>query len=168
MTGRDSGEADVVFGAGVQRGWEASVREHGFGDGSGGRWRRQTGSGVVVYGFDAGEDYAERMMTIPLQQLAAGRKTMLIGGVDGDKGVPFPAAIAVVGRCVAAERAAGGGESVGRCAADGCETGQVRSGSICRRAMRCLRLIRWRWRCRRTGRGRLWRCGMRARWWSWT
>jgi DNA-binding beta-propeller fold protein YncE len=60
-----------------------------------------TGSGVLVYGFSSdangGKITRERMMKIPLQQLAAGRKTMLIGGKDGDKGVPFPAAIAVVG-----------------------------------------------------------------------
>src|ERR1700730_4184678 len=58
-----------------------------------------TGSGVVVYGFNSadGKITRERMMKIPLQQLAAGRKTMLIGGKEGDKGMPFPAAIAVVG-----------------------------------------------------------------------
>src|SRR6266702_6102141 len=56
-----------------------------------------TGSGVVVYGFDAGKIVRQRMMKIPLQQLAAGRKTLLIGGKEGDKGVPFPAAIAVLG-----------------------------------------------------------------------
>ncbi|MCU1318989.1 MAG: phosphoesterase [Edaphobacter sp.] len=60
-----------------------------------------TGSGVVVYGFSSdangGKITRERMMKIPLQQLAAGRKTMLIGGVEGNKGLPFPAAIAVVG-----------------------------------------------------------------------
>jgi DNA-binding beta-propeller fold protein YncE len=56
-----------------------------------------TGSGVVVYGFDGGKIVRQRMMKIPLQQLAAGRKTMLIGGKEGDKGVPFPAAIAVIG-----------------------------------------------------------------------
>jgi DNA-binding beta-propeller fold protein YncE len=56
-----------------------------------------TGSGVVVYGFDGGKIVRQRMMKIPLQQLAAGRKTMLIGGKEGDKGLPFPAAIAVVG-----------------------------------------------------------------------
>src|SRR5882757_4847575 len=55
-----------------------------------------TGSGVVVYGFDGGKIVKQRMIKIPLQQLAAGRKTMLIGGKEGDKGVPFPAAIAVV------------------------------------------------------------------------
>jgi DNA-binding beta-propeller fold protein YncE len=56
-----------------------------------------TGSGVVVYGFNLGKIVRERMMKIPLQQLAVGRKTMLVGGKEGDKGVPFPAAIAVVG-----------------------------------------------------------------------
>src|ERR1700722_17902218 len=55
-----------------------------------------TGSGVVVYRFIEGKISRERMMKIPLQQLAAGRKTMLIGGKEGDKGVPFPAAIAVL------------------------------------------------------------------------
>ena len=61
-----------------------------------------TGSGVLVYGFsaDSGKIVRERMIKIPLQQLAAGRKTMLIdektGDKAGDKGVPFPAAIAVL------------------------------------------------------------------------
>src|SRR5437868_1061399 len=35
-----------------------------------------TGSGVVVYGFDAGKIVKQRMMKIPLQQFAAGRKTL--------------------------------------------------------------------------------------------
>jgi DNA-binding beta-propeller fold protein YncE len=60
-----------------------------------------TGSGVVVYGFSSdsngGKVVRQRMMKIPLQQLAAGRKTLLVGGKEGDKGVPFPAAIAVLG-----------------------------------------------------------------------
>jgi DNA-binding beta-propeller fold protein YncE len=59
--------------------------------------RGDTGSGVVVYGFNGGRISRERMLKIPLQQLAGGRRTMLIGGKGGDKGVPFPAAIAVVG-----------------------------------------------------------------------
>jgi YVTN family beta-propeller protein len=57
----------------------------------------KTGNGVVVYSFAAGKVEPERMIPLPLQQLAPGRKTKLVGGVDGDKGVPFPAAIAVVG-----------------------------------------------------------------------
>src|SRR5438270_931980 len=55
-----------------------------------------TGSGVVVYGFDAGKIIKQRMLKIPLQQLAAGRRTLLSGGKEEDKGVPFPAAIAVL------------------------------------------------------------------------
>ncbi len=58
--------------------------------------KSKAGSGVVVYGFADGKIARERMISIPLQQLAAGRKTKLIGQVDGDKGVPFPAAIAVI------------------------------------------------------------------------
>jgi DNA-binding beta-propeller fold protein YncE len=57
----------------------------------------KTGSGVVVYRFTAGKIARERMIPLPLQQLAPGRKTREIGAADGDKGVPFPAAIAVVG-----------------------------------------------------------------------
>ena len=55
-----------------------------------------TGNGVVVYGFNEGKIAPERFIPLPLQQLAPGKKTKLLGGVDGDKGVPFPAAIAVV------------------------------------------------------------------------
>jgi DNA-binding beta-propeller fold protein YncE len=57
----------------------------------------KTGSGVVVYSFSAGKIAPERFINLPLQQLAQGRKTNLIGEVEGDKGVPFPAAIAVIG-----------------------------------------------------------------------
>ena len=59
-----------------------------------------TGNGIVVYQFSSdsggGKIARERIIKIPLQQLAPGRKTMLLGKVAGDKGVPFPAAIAVV------------------------------------------------------------------------
>ncbi len=57
---------------------------------------KKVGNGVVVYGFSEGKIVPERMIRIPMQQLAPGRKTKLVGGVDGDQGVPFPAAIAVV------------------------------------------------------------------------
>jgi DNA-binding beta-propeller fold protein YncE len=59
--------------------------------------KKATGSGVVVYRFKAGQIAAERFIPLPLQQLAPGRKTKLIGGVEGDKGIPFPADLAVVG-----------------------------------------------------------------------
>jgi len=57
----------------------------------------KTGSGVVVYSFAGGKITPERLIHLPLQQLAPGRKTRLLGEVEGDKGVPFPSAIAVVG-----------------------------------------------------------------------
>jgi DNA-binding beta-propeller fold protein YncE len=58
--------------------------------------KKATGNGVVVYSFTAGVIAKERFIPLPLQQLAPGRKTKEIGGVEGDKGVPFPAAIALV------------------------------------------------------------------------
>lgn len=56
-----------------------------------------TGSGVVVYRFHDGIIEPERILHLPLQQLAPGHTTRLIGDKDGDKGVPFPAAVAVIG-----------------------------------------------------------------------
>lgn len=58
--------------------------------------QKKMGSGVIVYGFHDGKIVREKMLNIPMQQLAPGRKTLLVGGVEGDKGVPFPAAIAVL------------------------------------------------------------------------
>ncbi len=55
-----------------------------------------TGNGVVVYRFSDGNIEPERLIHLPLQQLAPGRKTKLIGDAEGDKGVPFPAALAVI------------------------------------------------------------------------
>jgi len=63
-----------------------------------GNGKERTGSGVVVYGFAEGQIAPERFLALPLSQLAAGRKTKLMGGEEGDKGLPFPAAIAVVER----------------------------------------------------------------------
>jgi DNA-binding beta-propeller fold protein YncE len=59
--------------------------------------KEKTGSGIVVYSFTGGKIVPERLIPLPLEQLAPGRKTRLIGEREGDKGVPFPAAIAVVG-----------------------------------------------------------------------
>ncbi len=63
-----------------------------------------TGSGVVVYGFADGKITKERVLKIPLQPLAGGRRTLLKpgsnregeGGRPSDQGMPYPAAIAVV------------------------------------------------------------------------
>jgi DNA-binding beta-propeller fold protein YncE len=57
----------------------------------------KTGSGIVVYSFAAGKIAPQSFIHLPLSQLAPGRETRLIGEAQGDKGVPFPAAIAVIG-----------------------------------------------------------------------
>jgi len=62
-----------------------------------GKDAEDTGSGVLVYRFTDGKISPERILHLPLQTLAPGRSTKLLGGVQGNKGVPFPAAIAVVG-----------------------------------------------------------------------
>ena len=55
------------------------------------------GSGIAVYGFSEGKIVPERVISIPLQPLAGGRKTNLLEGSGGKLGLPFPAGIAVVG-----------------------------------------------------------------------
>jgi DNA-binding beta-propeller fold protein YncE len=55
------------------------------------------GSGIVVYRFSDGKVSPERMLHLSLEPLAPGRKTKLLGEAEGDKGLPFPAAIAVLG-----------------------------------------------------------------------
>jgi YVTN family beta-propeller protein len=55
-----------------------------------------TGSGIIVYGFADGKIEPERLIHLSIEQLQPGHKTKLIGGALGDKGIPFPAAIAVV------------------------------------------------------------------------
>jgi len=62
-----------------------------------GEGKDHTGSGIVVYSFTAGKIAPERFIHLPLQQLAAGRMTLLIGDTEGSQGVPFPADIAVAG-----------------------------------------------------------------------
>jgi DNA-binding beta-propeller fold protein YncE len=62
-----------------------------------GTGRNATGSGIVVYRFSEGKISPERFIKLPMQQLAPGRKTRLMGERDGDKGVPFPAALQIAG-----------------------------------------------------------------------
>jgi len=66
-----------------------------------GKDKDNTGSGILVYRFDDGKVEPERMLHLPLEPLAPGRKTKLLEGTEGDKGVPFPAAIVVVGTAAA-------------------------------------------------------------------
>jgi DNA-binding beta-propeller fold protein YncE len=59
--------------------------------------RPNTGNGVAVYSFDEGTIAPERIIPIPLQKLAGSRRTKLIKDADGTMGVPYPAAIAIIG-----------------------------------------------------------------------
>jgi DNA-binding beta-propeller fold protein YncE len=56
-----------------------------------------TGSGILVYSFREGKISPERLIPLPVVQLPQGRRTRLPWGSESDQGVPFPAAIAVLG-----------------------------------------------------------------------
>jgi DNA-binding beta-propeller fold protein YncE len=62
-----------------------------------GKGKDASGSGIAVYSFAEGKIAPERLIPLPLEQLAPGKKTKLIDNKDGDKGVPYPAAIVVAG-----------------------------------------------------------------------
>ena len=62
-----------------------------------GNGKDMTGNGILVYRFTAGKITPERMIPLPLQQLAPGKTTRLPGGMNSNKGIPYPAAIAVIG-----------------------------------------------------------------------
>jgi DNA-binding beta-propeller fold protein YncE len=56
------------------------------------------GNGIVVYGFANGVLKPKGFLKLPLVKLAAGRKTDLpVADSDGKMGIPYPAAIALVG-----------------------------------------------------------------------
>ncbi|MGA2908938.1 MAG: bifunctional YncE family protein/alkaline phosphatase family protein [Terracidiphilus sp.] len=56
------------------------------------------GSGIGVYTFFAGKIAPERLIHLPVAPLPPGRKTRLPEGIDNHEGVPYPAAIAVLGK----------------------------------------------------------------------
>ncbi len=59
--------------------------------------REAVGSGIAVYSFAGGRIAPERLIHLDPPQLAPGRKTRLPGGVEHTEGIPYPAAIAVLG-----------------------------------------------------------------------
>ena len=59
--------------------------------------KNAVGSGIAVYSFDQGVIAPERLISLPLDPLPEGRMTLLIGDKEGNKGVPYPAAISVIG-----------------------------------------------------------------------
>ncbi len=56
-----------------------------------------TGSGIAVYSFAGGQIVPERIIRLPMVQLPTRRKTRVPAGKDSDIGVPYPAAIVVLG-----------------------------------------------------------------------
>ncbi|HWE86372.1 MAG TPA: bifunctional YncE family protein/alkaline phosphatase family protein [Terracidiphilus sp.] len=62
-----------------------------------GERQNDTGNGIVVYSFRDGTIAPERFIHIPLQQLATGHLTKMLGAKQGSKAIPYPAAIALVG-----------------------------------------------------------------------
>ncbi|MGO8756646.1 MAG: SMP-30/gluconolactonase/LRE family protein [Terracidiphilus sp.] len=58
---------------------------------------KDVGSGIAVYGFAMGQIVPERLIPLPIEPLAKGRKTLLPEGRESGEGVPYPAAIAVLG-----------------------------------------------------------------------
>jgi DNA-binding beta-propeller fold protein YncE len=59
--------------------------------------KNSIGSGILVYSFVDGRIAPERVIPLPVRQLPPGRKTLLPDGKENDKGIPYPAAISVVG-----------------------------------------------------------------------
>ncbi|MGB6975610.1 MAG: bifunctional YncE family protein/alkaline phosphatase family protein [Terracidiphilus sp.] len=55
--------------------------------------KNDTGSGVLIDRFEQGAITPEGFLHLPLEPLAPGRETKLLNDEEGDKGVPFPAAI---------------------------------------------------------------------------
>ena len=64
-----------------------------------GNGKDATGSGIAVYSFNGGKIAPERFIHLPMVQLPPGHTTRLVGEgeTESDKGIPFPAAIAVIG-----------------------------------------------------------------------
>jgi DNA-binding beta-propeller fold protein YncE len=56
-----------------------------------------TGNAIVVYRFAEGKITPESLIPLPLQQLAPGKTTRLPSEASSNKGIPYPAAIAVLG-----------------------------------------------------------------------
>ena len=123
----------------------------------------------MVYRFADGKIEPERLHPSAAGATRAGHKTRLIGEKEGDKGVPFPAAIAVVGAAGAEKLLVADNLSDDVLlldAATGTDRASLRSGRE-----RCGAVdLSVRWQFRRTDGARLSRCGMRRRLWNsiWT
>jgi YVTN family beta-propeller protein len=61
-----------------------------------GNSKDEVGSGVAIYSFADGKITPERLIHLPMESLAPGRKTQLPEGKPSNMGVSYPAAIAVL------------------------------------------------------------------------
>ena len=161
-------QADALLGLGLQPRRQPHLREHGLADRPA---RQRQGQDRQrrwwCTASSAGKIAPERLIPLPLQQLAPGHKTKLIGEREGDKGVPFPAAIAVV--------AAGGREKL--LVAENLSDDVLLLDAATRRDRKTLRSLGERCRAvdlpcraavsRKMARAPLSRCGMRRRSSNW-
>ena len=112
-----------------------------------GQTGRDTGTGIQVYGFADGKITRDRVIKIAPQPLAPGRTTLLVGGGaagssfgdgsggrDHTKGMPYPAAIAVVGNGAGMSRAASSQVSEARPGAPSSEGGVGNGAGMSRAA----------------------------------
>ena len=61
-----------------------------------GKGKQSTGSGIAIYSFKDGKIAPARILPLPVVQLSGNRRTLLAGDKPGTRGVPYPAALAVV------------------------------------------------------------------------
>ncbi len=59
--------------------------------------KADAGSGIAVYSFAGGKIAPERLIHLPAAPLPQGRKTIEPAGAESNEGLPYPAAIAVLG-----------------------------------------------------------------------
>ena len=163
-------QSDALLRAGLQPRRKPSLRQHGLdspiplADGQEEEHRERRG-GLQLQRMARSRPSA--LFTLPLAAACAGPQDAgSIGDVEGDKGVPFPAAIAVVGPA-GRGKTAGRRQPLRRCsAARSRPPAESRSASISQRAMPCPRPIPSPSPSRRTASAPLSLCGTLRRLWN--
>ena len=143
-------QADALLRPGLQPRRAAHLRQHGFETDPAGNGKEATGSGVIVYSFVAGKIAPERL--IPAADAAA---------CAGAERRSWWAAWTAIRACRFRRRSRWWRKAARKscwwrrisptmCCCWTRRAAKSSSASIWRRAMRCRRRIRWRWRSRRT------------------
>ncbi len=126
---------------------------------------KKSGNGVVVYGFANGVLTPQGFLKLPMVKLADGRHTEYANTDGGTMGIPYPAAIAVVGakeQLLVAENLSDAVALVDTASGEMLRTFDVsENASVPSTYPIALAATK-------DGKRRLWRCGMPARWRSWT